>query len=99
MSHHNTIFSQILKLVPRHEFSSLSKKHDGKRRSDAMSRCTMKLTMAQADIFTAFYDVTLWGGVKSFTGLKTPLGKNVIFKIITRGLSPRNDGKVILSRN
>ena len=36
MSYHNTIFSQILKLVPRHEFSSLSKKHDGKRRSDAM---------------------------------------------------------------
>ena len=40
MAHHNTVFSQILKLVPRHEFSSLSIKHDGPRRSDAMSRWT-----------------------------------------------------------
>jgi putative transposase len=50
MTHHNTIFSQILKLVPRHEFSSLSKKHDGRRRSDAMSRWTQFITMGMAQL-------------------------------------------------
>ena len=38
MSHSNTILSQILKLVPRHEFNKLEKQHDGSRRSDALSR-------------------------------------------------------------
>ncbi len=27
MAHHNTVFSQILKLIPRHEFESLARKH------------------------------------------------------------------------
>jgi len=50
MAHHNTVFSQILKLVPRHEFSSLSTKHDGARRSDAMSRWTQFVAMASAQL-------------------------------------------------
>jgi len=50
MAHHNTIFSQILKLVPRHEFSSLAKKHDGMRRSDAMSRWTQFVAMGAAQL-------------------------------------------------
>jgi len=50
MSHHNTVFSQILKLVPRHEFSSLAKQHDGKRRSDAMSRWTQFIAMSTAQL-------------------------------------------------
>ena len=50
MSHHNTVFSQILKLIPRHEFSNLSKKHDGSRRSDAMSRWTQFIAMASAQL-------------------------------------------------
>ena len=50
MAHHNTVFSQILKLVPRHEFSSLSLKHDGARRSDAMSRWTQFIAMATAQL-------------------------------------------------
>ena len=50
MSHHNTIFSQILKLVPRHEFSSLSNKQDGVRRRDAMSRWTQFVAMASAQL-------------------------------------------------
>ena len=50
MSHHNTVFSQILKLVPRHEFSSLAKKHDGARRSDAVSRWTQFIAMATAQL-------------------------------------------------
>ena len=50
MAHHNTVFSQILKLLPRHEFSTLAKQHDGQRRSDAMSRWTQFIAMATAQL-------------------------------------------------
>lgn len=50
MAHHNTVFSQILKLIPRHEFSSLSNKQDGVRRRDAMSRWTQFVAMASAQL-------------------------------------------------
>ena len=50
MAHHNTILSQILRLVPRHEFKSLEIKHDSKRRSDAMSRWTQFVSMAIAQL-------------------------------------------------
>ncbi len=48
MAHNNTILSQILRLVPRHEFKTLTIKHDGKRRSDAMSRWSQFVAMAIA---------------------------------------------------
>jgi len=38
MSHNNTVLAQLLKLVPRHDIERLSHHHDGKRRSDALSR-------------------------------------------------------------
>lgn len=38
MSFHNTVLSQVLKMFPRLEFEKLSNIHDGKRRSDALSR-------------------------------------------------------------
>lgn len=50
MAHHNTVFSQILKLMPRHEFSGLAKQHDGSRRSDAMSRWTQFVALATAQL-------------------------------------------------
>ncbi|PCI48456.1 MAG: IS4 family transposase, partial [Alphaproteobacteria bacterium] len=50
MTHHNTILSQILKLVPKHEFNTLAKKHDGPRRSDAMNRWTQFIAMATAQL-------------------------------------------------
>ena len=50
MPHHNTVFSQLLKLLPGHEFSSLAKKHDGQRRSDAMTRWTQFIAMATAQL-------------------------------------------------
>ena len=50
MAHHNTVFSQILKLMPRHEFSNLAKQHDGPRRSDAMSRWTQFVALATAQL-------------------------------------------------
>lgn len=45
MSHHNTILSQMLKLIPRHEFDSLSQQHDGKRRHGALSRWSRFVAM------------------------------------------------------
>ncbi len=50
MSHNNTILSQILRLVPRHDFKRLAFQHDGKRRSDAMSRWTQFVSMAMAQL-------------------------------------------------
>ena len=38
MGFNSTVVSQILKLVPRHEFERLANGHDGARRSDALSR-------------------------------------------------------------
>jgi putative transposase len=45
MSHHNTILSQLLKLVPRHEFETLSAQHDKKRRVGALSRWSQFVAM------------------------------------------------------
>ena len=45
MSHHNTVISQLLKLVPRHEFQMLSEQHDIKRRAGALSRWSQFVAM------------------------------------------------------
>lgn len=49
MAHCNTILSQILKLVPRHEFETLAKHHHSGRRFRTASRWSqfVSLTMAQ----------------------------------------------------
>lgn len=49
MSHHNTVFAQLLKLVPRHEFEGLAKQHHNGRRLRKMSRWSqfIALTLAQ----------------------------------------------------
>jgi len=38
LAFNNTVLSQLLKMLPRHEFEKLANSHDGKRRSDALSR-------------------------------------------------------------
>jgi len=38
MAYHDSVLSQVLKLLPRHEFERQANSHDGKRRSDAMTR-------------------------------------------------------------
>jgi len=50
LGHHNTVYSQILKMVPRHEFAGTAKKHDGHRRKDAMSRWTQFIAMSTAQL-------------------------------------------------
>ena len=50
MAHSNTILSQVLKLIPRHEFGKLAEEHDGRRRSDAMTRWTQFVAMSTAQL-------------------------------------------------
>lgn len=50
MSHHSTVFAELLKLLPRHEFRKLAKDHDGARRSDAMSRWTQFVALSTAQL-------------------------------------------------
>lgn len=50
MAHHNTVLAQLLKLVPRHEFSSLAKQYDGTRRRDAMSRWTQFIALVTTQL-------------------------------------------------
>ena len=50
MAHCNTIFSQILKLVPRHEFETLAKQHHSGRSFRTASRWSQFVTMAMAQL-------------------------------------------------
>jgi hypothetical protein len=45
MSHHNTVFSQLLKLPPRHEFETLAKQHYSGRSFRTASRWAQFVTM------------------------------------------------------
>lgn len=59
MAYHNTIFSQILKMVPRLEFEKLGNQHDGRRRSDAMTRWSqfVALSLGQLAGRTSLRDI------------------------------------------
>ena len=50
MSHCNTIFFQILKLVPRHEFEMLAKQHHSGRSFRTASRWSQFVTLAMAQL-------------------------------------------------
>jgi len=49
LSHHNTVFAQLLKLVPRHQFETLAKQHHVGRKFRKTSRWSqfVALTMGQ----------------------------------------------------
>ncbi len=50
MAHCNTIFSQILKLVPRHEFETLANQHHSGRSFRTASRWSQFVTLAMAQL-------------------------------------------------
>ncbi len=50
MSHHNTVFSQLLKLVPRHEFETLAIQHHSGRAFRKASRWSQFVTMAMGQL-------------------------------------------------
>lgn len=59
MAYHNTIFSQLLKMVPRLEFERLGNQQDGRRRSDALSRWSqfVALSLGQLAGRTSLRDI------------------------------------------
>ncbi len=50
MAHHNTVFSQLLKLLSRHEFETLAKQHHSGRSFRTASRWSQFVTMAMAQL-------------------------------------------------
>jgi len=50
LAHHNTVFSQILKLIPRHEFETLANQHHSGRSFRTASRWSQFVTMAMAPL-------------------------------------------------
>ena len=50
MAHHNTVFSQLLKLVSRHEFEALANQHHTGRKLRKMTRWSQFLAMATAQL-------------------------------------------------
>ncbi len=50
LSHHDTVFSQLLKLIPRHEFETLAKQHHTGRSFRTASRWSQFVSMAMAQL-------------------------------------------------
>ena len=50
MAHHNTVFAQLLKLVPRHEFESLAAQHHIGRKLRTMTRWTQFIALSMAHL-------------------------------------------------
>ena len=50
LSHHNTVFSQLLKLVPRHEFEALANRHHEGRKLRKITRWSQFVAMATAQL-------------------------------------------------
>ena len=50
MAHNNTVFSQLLKLIPRHEFESLAKQHHSGRSFRTASRWSQFVTLMMAQL-------------------------------------------------
>ena len=50
VAHNGTVFAQVLKLVPRHEFESLARKHKSGRMSRSMTRWGQFVAMGMAQL-------------------------------------------------
>lgn len=50
LAHHNTIFAQIMKLIPRHEFEALAEKHHHGNRLRKIDRWSQFLALAMAQL-------------------------------------------------
>lgn len=50
LSHHNTVFSQLLKFIPRHEFETLAKQHHMGRSFRTASRWSQFVSMAMGQL-------------------------------------------------
>ena len=50
MAHHNTVFAQLLKFVPRHEFESLANQHHEGQKLRKMSRWSQYVALCLAQV-------------------------------------------------
>jgi hypothetical protein len=50
LAHHNTVFSQLLKLVPRHEFETLANQHHTGQKLRKMTRWSQFVAMSMAQL-------------------------------------------------
>jgi len=50
LAHHNTVFSQVLKLIPRHEFESLARKHHQGQKLRKMTRWSQFVSLGLAQL-------------------------------------------------
>ena len=50
MAHYNTVFSQLLKLIPKHEFEALAKEHHSGRSFRKASCWSQFVTMAMGQL-------------------------------------------------
>jgi hypothetical protein len=50
LAHHNTVFSQLLKLVSRHEFETLAKQHHEGQKLRKMSRWSQFVALSLAQL-------------------------------------------------
>ncbi len=50
MAHHNTVFSQLLKFIPRHEFETLAKQHHTGRSFRTASRWSQFVSLSMAQL-------------------------------------------------
>jgi len=50
LAHHDTVFSQILKLIPRHEFESLARKHHQGQKLRKMTRWSQFVSLGLAQL-------------------------------------------------
>ncbi len=50
MAHNNTVFAQLLKLLPRHEFETLAKQHHSGRSFRKNSRCSQLVAMMMGQL-------------------------------------------------
>ena len=59
MAHHNTVFAQLLKYIPRHEFETLANQHHSGRRFRTASRWSqfVAMTLAQLSGRTSLRDI------------------------------------------
>ena len=55
MAHYNTVFSQRLKLIPRHEFETLANQHHSGRSFRSASRWSQFVTMAFREYWPEFH--------------------------------------------
>ena len=90
MAHCNTIFSQILKFVPRHEFESLAKQHHTGRSFRTASRWSQFVSMAMAQLSgrSSLRDI-----VESISAQAHRLYHLGSVKLSRSNLSRINDGK------